>query len=460
MPTNWSPLLGGELRERALEAVHAIAESLSAGKFPPGPLRHGEAEAASLAGGRAGLGVLYAYLAQAGLARRGSEVSERFLGEAAEALAAAHMTPSLYEGFTGVAWATEHVNGRLFDSEGEERNEAIDEALRGYVSQSPWGHDYDLVSGLVGIGVYALERLPRPGARTLLELVIERLSESAELEPQGITWHTAPDLLPDWQRELCPKGYYNLGLAHGVPGVMALLGGACAAGIARKGAGPLLEGAVQWLLAQRLPAGGGSSFSKWTGPGIEPTPARSAWCYGDPGVAAALLCAARGAGEPAWEREALAIARRAVERPPEQAGVRDAGLCHGAAGLGHVFNRMYQATGDSRLAEAARSWFARALEMRQPGRGIAGFAACYPEKDGTESWVAEPGILTGAAGIALALLAAATPIEPAWDRMLLVLEKTSPSTAPVARAPRSRTGAGPRQRPRGGRDEKQAGTEG
>jgi hypothetical protein len=28
--------------------------------------------------------------------------------------------------------------------------------------------------------------------------------------------------------------------------------------------------------------------------------------------------------------------------------------------------------------------------------------------------------LTGAAGIALALLAAATPIEPAWDRMLLV----------------------------------------
>jgi hypothetical protein len=34
--------------------------------------------------------------------------------------------------------------------------------------------------------------------------------------------------------------------------------------------------------------------------------------------------------------------------------------------------------------------------------------------------VADPGILTGAAGVALALLAAATPIEPSWDRMLLV----------------------------------------
>jgi hypothetical protein len=34
--------------------------------------------------------------------------------------------------------------------------------------------------------------------------------------------------------------------------------------------------------------------------------------------------------------------------------------------------------------------------------------------------VADPGLLTGAAGIALALLAATSLIEPAWDRVLLV----------------------------------------
>jgi hypothetical protein len=32
----------------------------------------------------------------------------------------------------------------------------------------------------------------------------------------------------------------------------------------------------------------------------------------------------------------------------------------------------------------------------------------------------EAGLLTGTAGIALALLAATTAVEPAWDRMLLV----------------------------------------
>ena len=57
--------------------------------------------------------------------------------------------------------------------------------------------------------------------------------------------------------------------------------------------------------------------------------------------------------------------------------------------------------------------------MRQPGRGIAGFAAYMPEQEGQERWVADPGLLTGAAGIALALLAATTDIEPAWDQMLL-----------------------------------------
>jgi hypothetical protein len=32
----------------------------------------------------------------------------------------------------------------------------------------------------------------------------------------------------------------------------------------------------------------------------------------------------------------------------------------------------------------------------------------------------DSGVLTGAAGIGLVLLAAATPIEPTWDRMLLL----------------------------------------
>src|SRR6185295_13537864 len=109
------------------------------------------------------------------------------------------------------------------------------------------------IGGLVGFGVYALERLPRPSAVACLEQVVASLAETAERRDSGTTWWTDPGWLPPWQSKPAPNGYYNLGLAHGVPGVIALLGAACAAGVAADIARPLLDGAVAWLMAQRLP---------------------------------------------------------------------------------------------------------------------------------------------------------------------------------------------------------------
>src|SRR5438093_719443 len=97
-----------------------------------------------------------------------------------------------------------------------------------------------------------------------------------------------------------------------------------------------------------------SGFIRWkgcpvrlhvrVGPGITPAPTRVAWCYGDLGIAVALFLAARCVNESSWQNEALALARNVAGRPPEQSGVKDCGLCHGAAGVGHLFNRLFQAT--------------------------------------------------------------------------------------------------------------------
>jgi lantibiotic modifying enzyme len=407
---SWQPLLEGEWKDRAWESIRAIRNELSR--------LDGAAIGPSLAGGATGLAVLHGYLAQAEGGPEHAAAAVRHLRGATADAAGSPTEASLYSGLTGVGWALAHLQGRLAQLDGEDDLAEIDEALREHLDKSPWREDYDLISGLVGFGVYALERLPRPAALSCLQRVIDRLAETAEQTAEGITWWTKPAWLPAETRAKWPHGYYNLGLAHGVPGVIAILGLACATDVAVAKARPLLEGAVRWLLAQQV-AGG---FPAWVrGPGAEDTPARLAWCYGDPGAAAALLGAARCLEEPAWECEALAIARRAAERPPEQAGVVDAGLCHGAAGLGHLFNRLVQATGDPKLGDAAQFWLRRTLAMRHPGRGIAGFAAWMPKtNEDKDGWVDEPGLLTGAAGIALALLAAVTPIEPAWDRLLLV----------------------------------------
>jgi hypothetical protein len=404
----WQPLLDGALAERARESVEAIVGDLAASDCSL-------AGGASLGGGMAGKAILHGYHART--EGRDSANAECCLQEAIATMTATPAPASLYGGLAGVGWALAHLQSGLPGLDGEDDLTEIDAVLREHLDQLPWAEEYDLINGLVGFGVYALERLPQPAAVGCLERVIDRLGETAERLPEGTRWWTNPDWLPAESSAKYPRGYYNLGLAHGVPGVIALLGCACATAVALEKARPLLDGAVRWLLAQDQPAG----FPYWVLPdGAEETAARLAWCYGDPGVATALLVAARFAREQAWERRAVAIARRAAARPPEHSGVVDAGLCHGAAGLGHLFNRLFQATGEPELGAAARFWFTRTLEMRRPGRGIGGYEAWLGGDDGELTWVADTGLLTGAAGIALALLGATTAIEPAWDRMLLV----------------------------------------
>lgn len=419
----WSPLLEGESAREAIDAVEAIGACLTDEQLLARHPTH------TLAEGKPGFALLYGYLALARPGQGHDAVSKRLRDECTAMLASVRMNASLYGGFCGVLWTLAHL-AKGQDQPGRQHpHDEVDRALCNHLATSPWRGAYDLVSGLVGHGVYALERLPDPLAVACLERVVERLDELAERTESGITWPTRRQLPRDSTRVRTPSVYHNLGVAHGVPGAIALLGATCGAGVAEERARPLVDGAVRWLLAQRLPASGGSRFAYWLAPDEEPIPARSAWCYGDPGVAASLLVAARCARMPAWELDARDLALLAARRPPEQSGAREAGLCHGAAGLGHLFNRMYQVTGEPELGRAARHWIRRTLEMRRPGTGVAGFSSLADPDAGR--WVSDPGFLTGAAGVALALLAATCDVDPAWDRLLLASVPASASLAPA-----------------------------
>lgn len=112
--------------------------------------------------------------------------------------------------------------------------------------------------------------------------------------------------------------------------------------------------------------------------------------------------------------------RRAAAAAPDDTDVVDAGLCHGALCLAHLWNRLWQATGATDLREAARRWYEIGLGMRSPEQGVGGFAA-WDVRVGLEpEWIADPGFLTGAAGVGLALLAVTSDLAPEWDRVLLL----------------------------------------
>ena len=389
----WQPLLEGDAAAAALRLARAIA-----------------LEVAQVSGATAAVDrtVFWAYASHALDEPFASAAYDAALADLAAQVLAGAPHPMLYnEGLSGMGWALAHVTD---DSDGLLAR--IDQAMLAIVSQPAWRGDHDLTQGLVGHGVYFLERLrgsePADRAREGLERVVAHLAATAERTDEGACWFTRPELMQPVIRARWPRGRHDCGVAHGCAGVVAMLARAAALPDPPAAARALGADAARWLIARRLAPGEiGGRFPALVAPDEPIEPSRSAWCYGDLGVAAVLWHAEQHLGLARGLAHETAL--DGVVRGTTHYNIEDVALCHGSAGLAHLYNRFHQATRDPAFADAARSWYGATL-----------VADTLPALPGFELWGAHwHRLLDGAIGVGLALLAAATPIEPAWDRIML-----------------------------------------
>jgi hypothetical protein len=103
------------------------------------------------------------------------------------------------------------------------------------------------------------------------------------------------------------------------------------------------------------------------------------------------------------------------KRPPEARFLVSPTFCHGFSGLLQITFRFFQETGDPSFAEAIDFLTNRILSEYEP-ESILGCRAREPEGRKVD----QPGLLDGAPGVALALLAAAGIADPSWDRLFLI----------------------------------------
>ena len=145
------------------------------------------------------------------------------------------------------------------------------------------------------------------------------------------------------------------------------------------------------------------------------------WCYGDLGIASVLLCVARRVERNDWLASAISVLNQCLGRFASEDGVVDTPLCHGAVGVAHMYNRIYQTDGDPRCRDASIFWFKRALNMIRPGEGVGGVLSLVSADPKIKpSWSTSSGLLDGAVGVALGFLAGVTNIEPIWDCTFLL----------------------------------------
>lgn len=409
-----------ETRIRAKECLERLLASIST----PETLGHD----GSLAGGAAGLALFHAHLHRMDPDRGFGERALNYLASAVESLARDPMGPGLLGGASGIALAHGQVMGILGHPGKDDEASDLDQVLEQYLARGAPGLGFDLVDGLVGLGVYGLHRAKESGRGVLLDAVVKILARRSVATPSGATWFTPPEGLPPHQRREAPDGYFNLGLAHGVPAVPALLGQAIALGAGGDSELRLYGQAVAWILAQRNPEPAAANLGPWVPKGEdEPRrrvrhqePMRVAWCYGDLGAGVALLRGACALGDHETREAGLAFCRKAARCQIPESGMADASLCHGAAGNAHLFHRLHRCTGEPIFALAAEAHLLQALEWEDRDGPNPGFRFWLPRhEEDPEPWRSDPGMLNGTAGVGLVLMAFLDGLEPTWDRCLL-----------------------------------------
>ncbi|MER7757992.1 lanthionine synthetase LanC family protein [Kitasatospora sp. NPDC097643] len=276
-------------------------------------------------------------------------------------------------------------------------------------------HTFDAVSGAAGLGRLLLALEPDgPALADLLAALVEFAEPGGGPLPRW--WTAGGPGLPGADPEQ-PRGHLNLGLAHGIPGPLALLALARLHGVRVPGQDEAIESLAGWFAARRVPAGSAAGgFWPMTvrvedeEAGRLPAdgPRRAAWCYGTPGVARALFLAGAARGRADWRTAAVSALDETL-CDPSTWNITGPGLCHGTGGLLLITHRMAADSGSAALAAHLP-----ALAATVAADLDTALAADTP-----------PAFLEGTAGAALALHThthAGTPPEAAtpWDACLLL----------------------------------------
>lgn len=397
----WKPICPGdpEMDSR----IHLIAAALK-DRWP-------DEKRAGLLTGLAGIAIFFAmYDKYTGREDHG-ELIEELLSSAFGTAQTTWHPVTFCSGVPGMLWAAGYLN-ETGSIELEPDTADTDSFLLEQMFESAEENDFDFLHGATGVLNYFICRSEGIDDKYTGRF-ISLLQKHAVVEADGsVSWESIVD-------RNNPRVVKNLSLSHGMSSIITIL-----SIIHKKNPHPLtaelLRGAVKFVQSSGNKPGLAISLFPGYVEKVQPDAVNSrlGWCYGDLGIALALRSAGQALNDPALAGNAYDILRHsATRRDVAVNSIFDAGLCHGSAGIAHIFNTVYQETGEPVFKEAALYWLKHALgAVSEDAEAPAG----YQSFSGENGWKNELSILEGIAGIGLAYIAATSDIQPSWNRCLLI----------------------------------------
>jgi lantibiotic modifying enzyme len=336
--------------------------------------------------------------------------------------------PSLAAGLAGIRFTLRYLASKGYIPESDAA--ALDDIgpyLNDFADERFRQGDYDLLHG--ALGIFFQENLPsatltlqQPQQPQQSQLSQQpQQSPPASLSSRSITSYLRNlAVIPStgqlaWESQHPQTGVreINLGLAHGIPSVLLALSQVTGDADATE----MLSQGVDYLLSCRQNSGNGSLFPHRMVKGKPDQSGRLAWCYGDPGVGAALWQIGMNSNRPDWQADAIGILHKAASRRDTAANrVLDACICHGTSGLALLFFKMALVTGHDEFLDAASHWTRATLDHGQNDGAGAGYLF-YTTGDRYRS---NGSLLEGIAGVGLTLLALLDSETMGWEQGLLL----------------------------------------
>lgn len=277
---------------------------------------------------------------------------------------------------------------------------------------------YDQISGISGIGRYLLNQKRDSMLRPHLDYILEWLIRRAQIaDMQG--FHTSAEAVPEYEKEASPHlahGFINCGLAHGIPGPLALLAIAKLHGYQHPELAKAIRKLADWLVEKHYEDPYGRNWPTHDVEGRRASDVtRTAWCYGLPGVVRALYLAAESLADEGLREFAADALLKVEQRPLHIRRIDSPTFCHGIAGLLQIVLRFAHDTRDDAFRRFGNALIAQLVEAYDEASSL-GFQDIEPKGNKVDS----PSLLTGGLSPALALLAASSDHPPDWDQAFLL----------------------------------------
>ena len=441
--SSWGMFLDKQLRARASQAALFVSDRMCDPNFVRRIAERAGQQSAfpktwfssSLASGDVGLVLFYEYLDRCFPDVKRNNITQQYLSLiSADSQQTALTLPALFGGVGGVALALSLVSRG--DARYQKALMRTNQGLCHQVLQRTWRRpeasggvaysDYDTIVGAAGVLAY-LVSLEKPDA--LVQSAIQHLLKyllwltEPDQPASQERWYIPPDLLPtDLHRKHFPQGNFNCGLAHGIPGPLAALALTWLAGYRYPGMRESIAYVSNWMLQHQLtmpwgrdwpdtvPFAAASSSTNW----MSLSASHSSWCYGAPGVSRALWLAGQALADESLCQVAVETIEGVLRRSIAQRAISSPNLCHGVAGLLQICLRFAQLSTSALIKESIPLLVAEMLDNFDSTSPL-GFHDIEQNV-----LIDQPAWLTGAPGVAMALLAASTSVIPTWDRVLLI----------------------------------------